>query len=83
MLPVSMLQPKGQEGKDAVLAPADGPLKASISGDEEFTISLEEPPVLESNGDAAEPAAKEAPAQPAGVVSLRIIGSLKGTGSYY
>ena len=55
-LPMSVLQPKGQEGKGAALAPADGLLKPSISGDEEFTISLEEPRVMESNGDAAEPA---------------------------
>ena len=72
-LPVCVLQPKGLEGKDAVLAPADGPLKPSLSGEEEFTISLEEPRVLESNGDTAEPAAEGTPAQPAGVVSHGII----------
>ena len=77
-LPVCVLQPKGHEGKDAVLAPADGPLKASISGDEEFTISLEEPRAMESSGDAAEPAAEDTPAQPAGVVSHRITDLGKG-----
>ena len=79
LMPV--LQPKGQEGKDAVPAPADGALKPSISGDEEFTISLEEPRVMESNRDADEPAAVETPAQPAGLVSLRIIDIVQGTGS--
>ena len=82
-LPVAVLQPKGQEGKDAVLAPADGPLKASVSGDEEFTISLEEPRVMESNGNAVQPAAEETPAQPASVVSLRISDVLKGTGNRF